>query len=354
MQRLFDRVVRPTPRYQMAVRASRISVVVVALTVLIHPVVGVALGLIVLTGLLALSVRPDPRRQFALCLIGLGLALTMLVETVVVTGDIARMNTVFKFYLQVWVIWAIAVAAIVPTFAGWTAGSRRVAVVRSGTPGQLRLDIPWRTRRRRPAGVPAAKGWWAVFLGLLMAGLVYPLTAVPARIGDRFKGSNVATLDGTAYMRSAVYHDQGHPVRLEWDRQAVEWLRENARGLPTIVEAATPLYRWGGRVSVYTGLPTVIGWDWHQKQQRSILPGDVIDRRRDDVRAIYTGSQPDPTRRLLERYGVRYIYVGPLERLYYGDDGLRKFDRYAGRLWDLVYENEQVRIYEVRSSPSGP
>ena len=51
---------------------------------------------------------------------------------------------------------------------------------------------------------------------------------------------------------------------------------------------------------------------------------------------------------------MRYIYVGPLERLYYGDDGLRKFDRYAGRLWDLVYENEQVRIYEVRSSPSGP
>jgi uncharacterized membrane protein len=74
-----------------------------------------------------------------------------------------------------------------------------------------------------------------------------------------------------------------------------------------IVEANTPLYRWGSRVSIYSGLPSVIGWDWHQKQQRSIIPGPVIDQRIEDVWTIYTSTAAAQTERLLARYGVRYI-----------------------------------------------
>ncbi len=51
---------------------------------------------------------------------------------------------------------------------------------------------------------------------------------------------------------------------------------------------------------------------------------------------------------ILRRYGVRYVYVGPYERLYYGEVGLSKFDLLAvqGAL-RVVYEGEGVRIYEV-------
>ena len=96
--------------------------------------------------------------------------------------------------------------------------------------------------------------------------------------------------------------------------------------------------------------PAVIGWDWHQKQQRSILPGQIIDRRIEDVRTIYTSEDVDQAMNLLRRYGVRYIYVGPLERMYYGGSGLDKFAREQGRLWNLVYQNEQVQIYSVAGS----
>jgi uncharacterized membrane protein len=148
-------------------------------------------------------------------------------------------------------------------------------------------------------------------------------------------------------MQTSVYLDDNRPVDLRWDQQAFEWLKQNVRGIPTILEANTPLYRWGSRVSIYTGLPTVIGWDWHQKQQRSILPGDKIDHRIEDVRTIYNSTDPEQVKTLLKLYSVKYIYVGPLEKLYYDPNGLNKFDQ-PNDLWKLVYQNEQVKIYQVQ------
>jgi uncharacterized membrane protein len=116
--------------------------------------------------------------------------------------------------------------------------------------------------------------------------------------------------------------------------------------MPVVLEANTPLYRWGSRVSIYTGFPTVIGWDWHQKQQRSILPGQIVDQRLADVRTIYNTTDASQAAQLLHQYGVDFVYIGQLERLYYDAAGLRKFLQ-ADPAWGLVYENSQVQIFQV-------
>jgi uncharacterized membrane protein len=280
-------------------------------------------------------------------MIGLGLVFTALVEIVVLKGDISRMNTVFKFYLQVWVLWAIASAAVLPRLV-----VRRSALLRQKAAPrpepQLSAQTPQvavESRMHRPLNAWSQRWWWAFSL-LLIACFLYPLTATPKRVQDRFESSTATTIDGTAYMETSVYYDDVRPVTLNWDRQAFDWLREHVPGIPTILEANTPLYRWGSRVSIYTGLPTVIGWDWHQKQQRSILPGQTIDRRIEDVRTIYNSLDPIQAARLLSRYDVQYIYVGQLEQLYYDPNGLAKFDQPTG-LWSLIYQNEQVKIYQV-------
>jgi uncharacterized membrane protein len=113
-----------------------------------------------------------------------------------------------------------------------------------------------------------------------------------------------------------------------------------------VLEASIPPYRWGSRVSVYTGLPTVLGWESHQRQQRAALPGGPVRRRLDAVRRIYTASDPESVLGLLRRYEVRYVYVGPLERLYYGGPGLDKFES-ARAYFEPVFENPGVRIYRV-------
>jgi len=199
---------------------------------------------------------------------------------------------------------------------------------------------------------PAAGGWlgaWSLALALLLAAcLLYPVFATAGRLGDRFDKSVGPTLDGMAYMDKAVYQDQNQSIVLAWDRQAIEWLQDNVVGSPVILEATTPLYRWGSRVSIYTGLPTVIGWDWHEKQQRAAAPADMVDRRLNDVKAIYNDPDPQAAYAKLLRYNVGLIYVGALERAYYDAAGLSKFERYQGTYWDLVYQNAQVKIYRVR------
>ena len=136
------------------------------------------------------------------------------------------------------------------------------------------------------------------------------------------------------------------PVDLVHDYEAIVWMQRNLEGTPVIAEAHTPTYRWGGRVSIYTGLPSIVGWQWHQEQQR-------WDHRRDVAHRIYhVGTlygSPDPERALevIDRYGVEYVYVGELERAYYPEDGIAKFrDGLMGYL-EPVYEAERVTIYRV-------
>ena len=64
------------------------------------------------------------------------------------------------------------------------------------------------------------------------------------------------------YMESATHWDSV-ALDLGQDYAGILWMRENVQGSPVIVEANTPEYRWGSRYSIYTGLPGVVGWNWH-------------------------------------------------------------------------------------------
>lgn len=351
LNKLFGLVTAPRPSFRYAVIVSQVVCVLLVIGFLIQPVVGVSLGLGVLAALLVLSPRPHPRRQFLLCMVGLGMVLTAIVEFIVLDGDISRVNTVFKFYFQVWVLWAIASAAFLPQLAGWLKPAHSVvkspaAQLPEGSPWTPEIQARLETSARRAVFLKKQL-WWAAFVLLLGGCLLYPFTAAPIRVTDRFKESKANTLDGTAYMRTATYTDEGQTFALEWDRLAAEWLRQNVKGIPVIVEANTPLYRWGSRISIYTGLPSVVGWDWHQRQQRSVLPGKLVEQRIEDVRTIYTGTDVEQTKKLLDQYNVQYIYVGPLERIYYSGEGLNKFAQQQGGPWHQVYHNDQVQIYKL-------
>jgi uncharacterized membrane protein len=70
---------------------------------------------------------PDSKR-FALFLIGTAMLITIVVEVVVVRGDIGRQNTIFKFYMQAWILLAISAGAAfawtLPGFFKWLIGWR--------------------------------------------------------------------------------------------------------------------------------------------------------------------------------------------------------------------------------------
>jgi len=264
--------------------------------------------------------QPVERRLIWLWL-ALAMGLTLAVEVVVLEGDIGRMNTVFKFYYQVWTLLAVGSAAA----AVWAA--ERVAA----------WKVEWQ------------QVWAAAAAVLFFSALLFPLMSIPARVRDRITRATGPTLDGMAYMRYGQVWDVLGEVDLRPDYEAIVWLQENVEGSPVILEGlGAREYLWGNRVSIYTGLPTVVGWRWHQVQQRMAAGGMKVEQRHLDVNECYETLDLLRAEEILRQYDVQYIYVGPYERLYYSAEGLAKFDEMVDLgMLRAVYDRAGVRIYEV-------
>jgi YYY domain-containing protein len=244
-------------------------------------------------------------RDFALLLFATGALLALGVEYVYLRDVFGtRMNTVFKFYFQCWVMWGVAGGYALADFF-------RRACLERGQRGQRAAVVT------------------TVAVLLVAAGLIYPALAIPARAGEY---GGPPTLDGAAYLAEAQPDDYA----------AIGWLNENVRGAPVVLEAPGDhfkAYVYEGRVSAHTGLPTLLGWAGHEHQWRGNY--DEQARREPDVETLYTSVDPDEVLTLLDKYDISYVYVGPLERGRYPPAGLAKF---AG-LMETVYQGGAVTIY---------
>jgi uncharacterized membrane protein len=168
--------------------------------------------------------------------------------------------------------------------------------------------------------------------------LVYTLLAVPARAQQH---GTPWTLDGAAWL--ARYHP--------FDWGGVTWLNAHVPGRAVIAEAPATqygAYAYEGRISAHTGLPAVLGWAGHEWQWRGTYEEQA--RREQDLELLFTTEDPALTEVILERYGVEYVVVGPVERERYPAAGLTKFaDRYP-----VAYANEGLTLYRVgEGSPAG-
>ena len=278
-----------------------------------------ALPVLALGGWLALRQDSSDMMRFAGILAAVGAGLVIAVEYVVLDGDIGRMNTVFKFYLQAWILWAVAAALLLPDL--------------------LHAQVDWRAWGKVL--------WRVVFILLLVAGLLYPVLGTWGKVNDKWDSEQEATLDGTAFMKRAMYNDGVMAESLNEDLAAIEWLQENVEGSPVVMEGVGQLYRWGSRVSIYTGLPTVIGWDWHQRQQRSVAGGTRIDWRLQDVSEFYNTEDISRALEILDEYDVAYVMVGQIERSSYTALGLSKFTEMEGQSLEVVFSQGNTVIYKV-------
>ncbi len=242
----------------------------------------------------------NPAVPFILLLFLVGAGLALSVEFVYLADSFGtRMNTVFKFYYQVWALWGVAAACAV---------------------GLVLDDAALWAPFRVVTGVVAAL--------LAVAGLVYPIMAITTT-GD----STHPTLDGTAWIAQQSPDDYA----------AIEWLNQNVPDSPVILEAPGQSYHAElSRVSAFTGLPAVLGWDYHEMQWRGTY--DEAGRRKADVEKLYTTRDPQETLTLLDKYAISYVYVGPAERAAFPAPSLQKFDA----LMDVAFQQGNVTIYKRR------
>jgi YYY domain-containing protein len=318
-----------TRRWRLALSGLALVLVLPVTAILAYLEYAVALAAMPVLAAVAvvflLPSTPSSRRLLWL-MVGSAAALSLAVEIVVLKGDVGRMNTVFKFYLQVWILLSVASGVSV----AWVREQAR----------------RWPSRWRRL--------WWVAMAILILGGALFLPFGVRARATTRMSPGVGLTLDGTAFVEPGTVHDgtlepDGREIALDGDYAAILWMQDNIQGSPVILEGlGRREYLWAGRVSIYTGLPAVVGWRWHQVQQRAVLPSSTVDWRRDDVRECYETRSIARAQAILDRYGVRYVYVGDYERAYYDPGGLAKFDEMAAQgLVHLVYDANRTKIFEV-------
>lgn len=210
----------------------------------------------------------------------------------------------FKLYYQAWTLLAIASA-----FGLYFLGS-----MKPPSRGLLRL---------------AMRGWWGLIGVLLIASLYYPVEAAFTKSGQ-FRGDT--TLDGLAYIARDSPEEYA----------AIRWLQAHGKEGEGVLEAVGTSWSAYSRISSSTGLPTVLGWPWHEYQWRG--SPKPFEGREEDVKTMYTTLDASEAMRLLDKYHIQYVVVGPRERATYGNPGLAKFSQ----MGEAVFPEESVTIYRVR------
>jgi YYY domain-containing protein len=245
--------------------------------------------------------RFDP---VAALLVGIGaFAVAMLLGVeLVYLDDVfhSRMNTVFKFDENAWLL------------AGLAAGTGLALL------GRFTLRARW-----------IVAGLACVFVA---AGLYYPVTAIVTRMAEPPPASGGPSLDGLNFLSAD-------------DRAAIRWLSDqnSARGRVVIAEALGNEYDPNSAgMATYSGAATVLGWAGHELQWRGPLP--VIGTRQADLAALYRDAPTDQIQSVLDRDGVQYVVVGDQERHVYGDAVTSRFDG----ILPVAFRSGGVTIYRAR------
>jgi uncharacterized membrane protein len=239
--------------------------------------------------------------SFVLLMIALGVLLILGPDFLYLRDNFGyRINTVFKFYYQAWIMLSLASAyGIVVLLQRFDRLSARGA-------GNVLFSV--------------------IFALVLVVGLTYPAIGIFSKTNN-FKPPFGYTLDDFDRIQ------RENPD----EAAAMLWLRSAPDGV--VAEAVGGSYSQYGRVSIYTGLPTVLGWPGHEGQWRDqALQGS----REQDLETLYSSNDWIATQDIINRYNIRYIVVGNLERSTYhmNED---KFNRFL----KLVFQQGNVTIYEV-------
>ena len=214
-----------------------------------------------------------------------------------------RMNTIFKFYYQVWILLGLSAAYF------WT-----------------RIQQTFSNGLKRLIHFP--------IMILVICSLIYPFWGILTR----FEAVQQKTLSSGGLkqltLNGAEFIERSRPN----DWAGIVWLQQAEFGV--VVEKVGASYTSDNSVSTFSGLPAILGPTNHESQWRGGYA--EIGNREDEVRQIYESRSWENTKMLLEKYNVRYVFIGSAEHSAY-DIQEKKF---LNNL-HLVFESGDCKIYEL-------
>jgi YYY domain-containing protein len=282
---------------------------------------------------------------FTLLLAGVGVVLTLAPEYLFLSDVFqTRINTIFKFYYQAWVLWAVAGA-----YACYT----------------ILADV-----RAHPAPRWLRYGFGMLLTILLGVCLLYPAMGAYSRMMvEPYQVSQMATrywpvddrvrvqdgqivvagdllvandppiyaqndgvaqfVNGVLWVRAPLTVDGGRFMIPPDDYAMIRCLGSTARPGEIAVEAERHAYRpTYGRAASIGGVPILLGWENHENQWRGATFPQAVGTRKDDIRRLYESLDWATAAEIISRYGIDYIVYGQTERGEYPAVGEQKFIDY--------------------------
>ena len=165
---------------------------------------------------------------------------------------------------------------------------------------------------------------------LILALLLYPLYSIPGYYGN-LDLKNYKGLYGLYFLQT-LYPD---------DYQTVRWLNNNVSGQPNILEAVGDSYTDYERISMATGLPTIEGWLVHEWLWRGSF--DEPGKRATEVQTIYEGKDRQQTLALLQKYQIKYVIIGEMEKQKYPQLNETQFSE----IGKVVFRSKTTSVYQL-------
>jgi uncharacterized membrane protein len=183
-----------------------------------------------------------------------------------------RINTIFKFYFQVWLMWGLAAAYAVIFLFRHLAGISKLV-------------------------------FQGVIILLTAISLTYPLMGLWSKTAG-FTPTQGYTLDGTEYL------SRNNPD----EYAAIQWLKNAPLGV--VAEAVGGSYTQFARMASNSGQSSVLGWDFHELQWRGGT--EETGSRRSDIERLYCTNWWEEAKEIISQYHINYIVIGVMEYTAYG------------------------------------
>lgn len=209
-----------------------------------------------------------------LCAFGLVLLPEIIYVRDIYSGAYVRANTMFKLTYQAFIMFGLSMAYILVRF----------------------VTMP-KNRAMKAIGI--------VLLCLFTTTIGYFNEAYTAWFSGKYQ-----CLDATTFIRDDAS---------EAEADIIDYINETFDEQHTVLEMSGLSYTYFNRVSAFTGMPTVLGWQTHEWLWRSSGTIDqypeVVDQRHKDVITLYESRDQAEVSRLVEQYDIDYVFIGLCERV---------------------------------------
>ncbi|NOG62103.1 MAG: hypothetical protein HND46_01680 [Chloroflexi bacterium] len=288
----------------------------------------------------------SPGTGVALLLIAMGVVVTFVPDVIYLIDNFGnRMNTIFKLYYQSWALFSIGAAYAI--FA-----------VLNGAPNRADEE-----NRIAPVSVFVLRGVYVVgLLYLLWAGTLYPYYAVRSRALYETNLDNQLAMIEACQSTGAtdcpsipeISLDAGPTMAQtigddEWKLiNECFWKLDPPKNDSILIEYGGGSYSAYhanfGRFSMLTGIPTLLGWDNHERQWRGNTYEEIVGNRLQDIDLFYNTTDWQIAQDIINKYKINYIVVGNSELNSYSNSrGLAKFSA----LLDPICAVGNAAVYRV-------